>query len=316
MNHLLLAILLCPAAIAFAADPMPTTASSNWNVRDHIPADAIIVQAHRGAGELSEENTLEAFQLGWKLGCVPESDLRTTKDGIIVAFHDNNFERVVKDVSPELAKKGVKDITFDELKKLDVGSWKGDQFTGRHVSKMTEVFALMKGHPERKLYMDIKNVNFDQLAKEVKEYGIESQVILASTKYDQIHKWKKLVPSGQTLLWMGKTSDPEPYLTQRFEELRKANFADVTQVQIHTHLPEGKTTIKRDDVNPFIESDAFLKARGDELRQHGILFQTLPYGGTTREIYWHLLDLGLMSFATDHPDVTWDAIHEYYQMKK
>ncbi|HTL27716.1 MAG TPA: glycerophosphodiester phosphodiesterase family protein, partial [Tepidisphaeraceae bacterium] len=216
---------------------MPTTSQTNWNVRDHLPADAIIVQAHRGAGELSEENTLEAFQLGWKLGCIPESDLRTTKDGVIVAFHDNNFGRVVKGVSPDMAKKGVKDITFDELKKLDVGSWKGDQFTGRHVSKMTEVFALMKGHPERKLYMDIKNVNFDQLAQEVKEYGIESQVILASTKYDQIHKWKKLVPTGQTLLWMGKTEDPEPYLTQRFEELRKANFADVTQLQIHTHLP-------------------------------------------------------------------------------
>src|SRR5438309_9548772 len=69
---------------------------SEWTVRGHVPVGEFIVQAHRGAGELAEENTLEAFQLGWKLGCVPESDLRTTRDGVIVAFHDDNFSRVVK----------------------------------------------------------------------------------------------------------------------------------------------------------------------------------------------------------------------------
>src|SRR5690348_16802117 len=218
MKQLLLAILLFSAPIALAANPMPSTSQSTWNVRDHIPMDKIIVQAHRGAGELAEENTLEAFQLGWKLGCVAESDLRTTEDGVIVAFHDNNFERVVKGVSKEMAKKGVKDVTFDELRKLDVGSWKGDSFTGRHVSKMSEVFALMTGHPERKLYLDIKNVDLKELAKEVRAAKVEPQVILASTKYDIIHQWKKLVPESQTLLWMGATENPEPYLTKRFDE--------------------------------------------------------------------------------------------------
>ena len=56
---------------------------------------------------------------------------------MIVAFHDNNFARVVKDVSPELAKQGVKDVTFDELQKLDVGSFKGEQFAGRRVPRMS-----------------------------------------------------------------------------------------------------------------------------------------------------------------------------------
>ena len=32
-------------------------------------------------------------------------------------------------------------------------------------------------------------------------------------------------------------------------------------------------------------------------------------------IYWKLLDLGLMSFATDHPDVTRDAVKAYYDEK-
>jgi hypothetical protein len=89
----------------------------------------------------------------------------------------------------------------------------------------------------------------------------------------------------------------------------------VTQVQIHTHLKGDAASVKRDSVDPFQEPDAFLIKAGEELRTRDILFQTLPYGGTTKEIYWKLLDLGLMSFATDHPDVTRDAVKAYYEEK-
>src|SRR5262245_15986441 len=102
--------------------------STDWNVTQHVPRKDFVIQSHRGAGFLAEENTMEAFELGWKMGTVPESDLRTTKDGVIVAFHDDNFARVVKGADAELQKKGVKDLTLAELLKLDVGSWKGEQF--------------------------------------------------------------------------------------------------------------------------------------------------------------------------------------------
>ena len=301
------------ALMAFAAAPAAPTGKAGWDVRDAVPLDTFIVQAHRGAGELAEENSLEAFHLGWRLNCIPEADVRTTRDGVIVAFHDNNFARVVKDVSPEMAKRGVKDVTFDELQKLDIGAYRGEQFAGRRVPKLSDVFELIKGKPDRRLYLDIKEVNLDNLAKEAKAAGVEKQVIFASTKYDLIRGWRKLVPDGQTLLWMGGT---EEKLNQRFDELRKADFADVTQVQVHTRLPEGVKTIARDAADPFTVPDAFLKARGEELRRRGILYQTLPYGGATREIYWKLLDLGFMSFATDHPEVTWAAVREYYQQPR
>ncbi|MDQ3439284.1 MAG: hypothetical protein M3478_02920 [Planctomycetota bacterium] len=283
---------------------------SGWTARGYIAIDQFVIQSHRGAGELAEENTPEAFELGWKLNTIPEADVRTTKDGVIVAFHDKNFARVVKDASEELKKQGVEHLTFAELQKLDVGSWKGEQFAGRRVSRMSDIFALMKGKPERKLYLDIKQVDFPQLAGEVKAAGIESQVILASTKYDQIRQWRKLIPQGRTLLWMGGT---EEKLRARLDELRKTEFADVSEVQIHTHLKGEAADVKRDSIDPFKESDAFLIEAGNELRSRGLLFQTLPYGGSTKEIYWKLLDLGLMSFATDHPDVTWDAVKAYYE---
>src|SRR6266851_4894373 len=94
-------------ACAFAAAGSSSSAASaaaksavaaDWNITDHIPLERIIVQSHRGAGVLAEENTVAAFELGWKLSTYPESDLRTTRDGVIVTFHDENFSRVVKGV--------------------------------------------------------------------------------------------------------------------------------------------------------------------------------------------------------------------------
>ncbi len=64
--------------------------TSEWRANGHIPFEQFVIQSHRGAGELAEENTPEAFELGWNLDTVPESDVRTTKDGVIVAFHDSN----------------------------------------------------------------------------------------------------------------------------------------------------------------------------------------------------------------------------------
>src|SRR6188508_1863197 len=126
MNGAPLLCVLTVAAVAitsaFGADTdaakpgvLPVVPKSAWNLRDHVPLEKVIVQSHRGAGVLAEEGTLEAFELGWKLGTYPESDLRATKDGVIVTFHDNNFARVVKDASPELKKKGVEDLPYAEL---------------------------------------------------------------------------------------------------------------------------------------------------------------------------------------------------------
>jgi glycerophosphoryl diester phosphodiesterase len=279
--------------------------AADRNVR--APGAKFVIQSHRGAGDLAPENTLAAFELGWKLGTVPESDLRTTKDGVIVAFHDDNFRRVVKGADSALQNKGVADVTFAELSKLDVGGWKGDEFVGRHVSRMSEVFALMDGRPERRLYLDIKNVKLAQLAAEVREHHVGSQVILASTYHQVIREWKALVPESQTLLWMGGT---ETQLEKRLVDLRAANFDGVTQVQVHVHPNTNSASAE-----PFAISRRFIQSVGAELHPRGILFQTLPYGASTAGVYWQLLDLGVESFATDHPDVTVKAVSDYYAKK-
>ena len=294
------------AATGFAQPKTGVTRAGdeNWTVRGHLPPEQFVIQSHRGAGELAPENTLEAFALGWKLGTWPESDLRTTKDGVIVAFHDANFERTVKNAPAALLKKGVKDITFAELSQLDVGGWKGEKFEGRHVSRIADVFKLMRGQPERRLYLDIKNVNLPQLAAEIHENGVAQQVVFATTKYDQLREFKRLVPEAQTLNWMGGT---EAELVKRLAEVRAANFEGITQLQLHVRLNTNSASAE-----PFNLSRQFLRETGAELRQHSITFQILPWDVNQPEIYWQLLDLGATAFATDHPDVVVKAVRDYY----
>jgi glycerophosphoryl diester phosphodiesterase len=290
--------------------PEPVAVKNQWNARDHIPLENFVIQSHRGAGELAEENTIEAFELGWKLGTYPESDVRTTKDGVIVAFHDNNFARVVKGIAPEMAKMGVADVTFEELSRLDVGSWKGEQFSGRRVCRISEVFEQMKGRPERHLYLDIKNVDLEKLAAEVKAAGVERQVVLASPKHEILRQWKALAPESDTLLWMPGSEEAK---RKQIEALRKTNFDGITQIQVHVRLPGDAKDIKPGE--PFSPSRAFLRELSSELAGRGILFQTLPYGAKDAGIYSQLLDAGLASFATDHPEITLKAVRDYYEGK-
>lgn len=275
-------------------------ANSAWNVRDHIPLAEFTVQSHRGAGVLSPENSIEAFGIAWRLGTVPEADLRTTSDGVIVAFHDNDFNRILPTSAAAMRTKGIKDLTWTEVSAIDIGSWKGQKFAGQRIPRMTDVYGILRQHPKRRLYIDIKNVDLAQLARESRD--VHKQLILASTDYGIIREWKRLAPRSATLHWMGGT---EEQLNARLSSLKKTGFADITQLQIHIRTgPEGVTP-----------SDRFLIATGEELRSHGILFQALPMMNKDPKLFQHLMDLGVASFATDYPDIVMQAVRDYYKQK-
>lgn len=296
---------LVSTALCQAQPASPSAATNRWNVTAHVPLDQFIIQSHRGAGTLAPENTIDAFELGWKWRTCPEADVRTTKDGVLVAFHDPKLARVAPNAPAELKSKGLHELTFEEVSRLDVGSWAGEQFRGRRVPRLSDVFALMKGKPERRLYLDIKDVKLPQLAQAVTDLGVQRQVILAAPNPATLRQWKALAPDSETLLWM---SGSEPGIRLRLDPIRKSNFAGITQLQVHIH-PN-----RQQPGDPFTLSNRFLVDLGNELRARNILFQALPYTADA-SVYATLLDLGLASFATDHPETAWREVKAYYGSK-
>ncbi|GIX06174.1 MAG: glycerophosphodiester phosphodiesterase [Candidatus Poribacteria bacterium] len=89
--------------------------------------------AHRGASDRAPENTLAAIREAIALGCdAVEFDVRVTRDGVPVLLHDATLERTT-DGSGSVAA-----LTWEELRRLDAGSWKGPAFAGEPVPTLEE----------------------------------------------------------------------------------------------------------------------------------------------------------------------------------
>lgn len=74
----------------------------------------IRLYAHRGGGKIeSDENTLSAFERSYSEGIKGyETDVRLTKDGIVVIAHDNTFQRTCGDP------RHVEDLTANEIRRI------------------------------------------------------------------------------------------------------------------------------------------------------------------------------------------------------
>jgi glycerophosphoryl diester phosphodiesterase len=266
----------------------------------------VLVQGHRGGGAQTPENTIESFTTMWELGIVPEADLRTTRDGVIVAFHDARLDRVVTDLTPDLRDKGVQDLTFQELSALDVGSSKDGRFTGQRICSVEQIFTLMRGHPDRALYMDIKDARLPRLADLVQVYEVAAQVIVAAPDEQLLRDWRHLVHDGQTLLWMGILwNGDEATLGKRLEHLRDERFAGITQLQIHVQATRQSGGWQ---YRPSLE---FLRRTAGDLEACGVLFQALPWDCADAGVYHALLEVGVRSFASDYPEVALRVLREH-----
>jgi glycerophosphoryl diester phosphodiesterase len=108
-----------------------------------------IVMAHRGASASAPENTLIAYKKAIEMGADwAELDVRQTKDGAVVLMHDKTVHRTTG------VKGFVWDFTLEELKKLEAGSWFGEEFGGEPIPTLAEVIRAVKGR--MKLNIEVK----------------------------------------------------------------------------------------------------------------------------------------------------------------
>ncbi len=125
-------------------------------------SDPPLVIGHRGASGHAPEHTLAAYQMAVQMGAdVLEPDLQMTRDGVLVAFHDDTLDRTARGPA-EYCTGPVRDRTLAEIRQCEVGSWFNERhperanpaFEGLHIPTLDELFqrwgASVRWYPETK----------------------------------------------------------------------------------------------------------------------------------------------------------------------
>src|SRR5262245_61979826 len=108
-----------------------------------------LIIAHRGASHDAPENTLAAFRLAWQQDADGiECDFYLTRDEAIACIHDETTKRTA---GVDLT---IADATLDQLRGLDVGSWKDKRWAGERIPLIEQVFqTIPKG---KRIYIEVK----------------------------------------------------------------------------------------------------------------------------------------------------------------
>ena len=84
--------------------------------------------AHRGQSGIYPENTVHAFRKAVELNVdMIEFDVWPTKDEHPIVMHDQTVDRTTN------GRGRIPEMTLSEIKSLDAGRWKGEQFAGEHL---------------------------------------------------------------------------------------------------------------------------------------------------------------------------------------
>jgi glycerophosphoryl diester phosphodiesterase len=154
------------------------------------------VTAHRGHARAAPENTLSAMRKAIESGAdYAEMDVQQTADGKVVLLHDRDLKRVAG-VSRRLD-----ELTYDEVRQLDVGSWFDPAFAGERVPTLAEVINVCRG--KIRLNIELKFFGSDRRLAQavvdiVREQGIESDCLITSLNYDALLEVKQHDPGLRT----------------------------------------------------------------------------------------------------------------------
>ena len=107
--------------------------------------------AHRGASKYAPENTMPAFKLAYQLKSEGiETDVQLTKDNIPVLIHDEHVKRTTNGTGY------IKELSFEQLRQLDAGSWHSKEFAGTQLISLEEFLQWIADKP---LYLNIELKN-------------------------------------------------------------------------------------------------------------------------------------------------------------
>lgn len=162
--------------------PRPTAASGR--------AKTVEIVAHRGASWDAPENTLASMRLAWEQQAdAIEMDCFLSRDGQIVVIHDADTRRTAG-VGSKVA-----DLTFEQLRRLDVGRWKDPRFAGERIPTLAEVLQTVPAG--KRAFIEIKcgPEILPELGRVLKASGLKpEQTVIISFSEEVIAAAKKQYP--------------------------------------------------------------------------------------------------------------------------
>lgn len=131
-----------------------------------------IVIGHRGNSGEAPMNTLAAIEEAIHLGAdMVEVDVNLTADGVPILIHNSTVDETTDGTGP------VSSYTFEEIRRLDAGSWKSPRYAGERIPSLMEALDLGRG--KIGFSLDLKTERaIPALVKAVAESGMRDEVVV------------------------------------------------------------------------------------------------------------------------------------------
>lgn len=189
------------------------------------------VIGHRGAKAYAPENTLESIRTAASLGVEwVELDVKLTRDGVPIIFHDEELERITG------VQGLVADVTYDELRDLDAGSWFGESFSGARIPTLEEaVDVILKSN----LGLNLEIKPCPGREKETAEVALDhlsqywddrDKLLISSFQHVSLEAAMDLAPDW----YRGLLIDDDMEMPENWKEM--ADYLDVATINLGSRL--------------------------------------------------------------------------------
>lgn len=204
-----------------------------------------MIIAHRGACSLAPENTLAAARQALRLGAdMWELDTQLTRDGELVVVHDDRLERTsnARQALPGRRPWFVRDLTLDEIRRLDCGSWfnrqdpfkqiaagavsRSDQesYAGERAPTLREALMFTRDNDWR-VNVEIKSLGrapgaasvVEKVVALIEELGMTDRVLISSFNQRYLERVKAANPAIATGVLVGLPVLNPPALLRRLK---------------------------------------------------------------------------------------------------
>ena len=203
-----------------------------------------LIIGHRGASAVAPENTMAAFRKAIAVGADGiEFDVRLTRDGVPVVIHDSSLRRT-GGLSRRIA-----EMTWDEVAKVDVGSWFSRSFANETVPSLAELFTLFESN-DSTLYLEMKCDSAAEYAplaaaccELIAQRGLKERVVVECFQLAALRIVREFDSDIQTVaLFEPSISNPSVLSEQSI--INKATDVGAVALALHHRLARRSLVVK------------------------------------------------------------------------